>query len=127
MQAVLTHSVIRSSIQRWQQLQGKILIRKSSVRLLLINTGTCCVLYSAGDFCRQKIDGKELNWSRTGRMGFLGCCLGPLDHFWYTALDRLLPAVTTATVFRKVMLDQIIMAPICCTLFFLGKLYCFFV
>ena len=124
MQAVLTHSVIRSNMQRFYQLRGKIVIRKS-VRLLLINTATCGVLYSAGDFCRQKIDGKELNWSRTGRMGFLGCCLGPLDHFWYTALDKLLPAVTTATVFRKVMLDQIIMAPICCTLFFLGK-FCFF-
>ena len=94
----------------------------SNARLLLINTGTCCFLYSMGDFCRQKIEGSTTDWHRTGRMGVLGCCLGPLDHFWYTALDRLLPAITAGTVARKVLLDQLIMAPICCSLFYLGKI-----
>ncbi|XP_011405251.1 PREDICTED: mpv17-like protein 2 [Amphimedon queenslandica] len=92
----------------------------SNARLLLINTGTCCFLYSMGDFCRQRIEGNTTDWHRTGRMGVLGCCLGPLDHFWYTALDRLLPAITAGTVARKVLLDQLIMAPICCSLFYLG-------
>ena len=97
--------------------RGKI----SNARLLLINSGTYCFLYSMGDCCRQRIEGHPIDWNRTGRMAILGCCLGPLDHLWYNILDRKLPAKTAATVGRKVLLDQLIMAPICCTVFYLGN------
>ena len=55
-------------------------------------------------------------------MGILGLCLGPIDHFWYTILDKFLPAATAINVGRKVLLDQLIMAPICCSSFFLGNI-----
>ena len=73
-----------------------------------------------GDICRQKFEGHSNDWARTGRMAILGTCLAPLDHFWYTALERILPAITARTIVKKVLLDQIVMAPICCSLFFIG-------
>lgn len=117
---------LTKAVQRKQTHSQSTVTWKSTWKLVLINTGTCCVLYAAGDFCRQKIESNHdsTDWYRTGRMGLLGCCLGPLDSLWYTALDRFLPAVTAAAVARKVLLDQLIMAPICCTLFYLGIIKC---
>ena len=127
MQALVSQGIVRFGINRLQYLRLRLkpsgIISNSSTRLLLINTGTCCVLYSMGDICRQKFEGHNNDWARTGRMAILGTCLAPLDHFWYTALERILPAVTARTVVKKVLLDQIVMAPICCSVFFIGKLH----
>jgi protein Mpv17 len=120
--------IMQTIAARYMMHSGRMLAGKlrqfalsQNTRLLLVNTGTCCVLYAMGDVCRQKIEGHDIHWTRTGRMAIFGLCLGPLDHLWYTALDRYLPAITAATVGRKVLLDQLIMAPICCSLFFIGK------
>ena len=83
-------------------------------------------LYALGDAARQQIlkgDRKQqgLVLDKTRRMAIVGSYIGVMDHFWYTALDSLLPSRAFTTVFRKMILDQIIMAPACTSFFFLGE------
>lgn len=93
--------------------------------LLLINTGTCCALYTVGDLIEQRIEGhkseKKLDWARTARMAILGFCMGPVNHYWYVGLDRALPGIAAKTVGKKVLADQLLMAPFCYTIFYMGK------
>lgn len=93
-------------------------------RLLLFNTGTCTALYVTGDLIQQQIEGsKEVDWSRTLRMATLGVCMGPLNHGWYTMLDKILVGTAGKVVFKKVLADQLVMAPICCSFFYVGKMH----
>lgn len=89
--------------------------------LLLVNTGTCCALYVVGDLCQQRIEQQpKIDWKRTARMAVLGFCLGPVNHFWYKKLDSFLPGNTGRVVAKKVLSDQLFMAPLCCSLFYIG-------
>lgn len=114
---------LRVSYRYIQQLQAvQTFKRFLSKRLLLVNTGTCCVLYTVGDVIQQHIEGRDrLDWARVGHMATLGLCMGPLNHFWYLHLDRLLPGATGKIVLKKVLADQIVMAPICCSVFYVGE------
>lgn len=80
-------------------------------------------LYALGDVSRQQIkgDGNGMVLDKTRRMAVVGCCIGVMDHFWYTALDNLYPSRALGAVFGKMILDQIVMAPACTSFFFLGK------
>ena len=91
--------------------------------LLLINTGTCSVIYIAGDVAQQKMRDREesLDHNRLLRMATLGTCMGPVNHYWYVMLDRLFCGVSGTIIAKKVCLDQLIMAPICCALFYAGE------
>lgn len=93
-----------------------------SANLLLVNTGTCCGIYVVGDLLQQRIEGREeTDWRRTGRMAVLGFLMGPASHYWYRFLDRRLPEVAARTVAKKVLADQIVMAPLCCSGFYTGE------
>ena len=106
-------------VQRWPSYKT---LRLSS-RLLLINTGTCSVIYIAGDVTQQKMEDREelLDHKRLLRMATLGTCMGPINHYWYLILDRLYCGVSGTIIAKKVFLDQLIMAPVCCALFFAGE------
>ncbi len=94
-----------------------------SANLLLVNTGTCCTLYAVGDLIQQRMEGCQRNdWTRTARMAVLGCFMGPLNHYWYVALDRMILGRSLRVVGKKVVADQIVMAPICSSVFYIGKL-----
>lgn len=93
----------------------------ASRSLLMVNTGTSCLLYAVGDVCQQRIEGRERHdWVRTSRMAVLGFFLGPVNHAWYTVLDKFLPAATIGVVAKKVLLDQLLMAPFCSSFFYIG-------
>ena len=112
--------VTRLYVQRMQRFRR--LQKLFSANLLLVNTGTCCGLYMLGDLCQQRLERKErIDWMRTGRMAVLGFCLGPVNHYWYRVLDGFLPRSTGRVVAQKVLLDQTVMAPLCCSLFYIGK------
>ena len=94
-------------------------------RLLLMNTATCSVVYALGDVCQQKMEGCEtLDWARTSRMAVLGFLIGPLNHYWFLFLDRKLPGRRAATVVKKVIVDQLVLAPVACAFFFVGEPVC---
>ncbi|XP_022097145.1 mpv17-like protein 2 isoform X2 [Acanthaster planci] len=117
--------------------------------LLLTNTVSSGVLLSLGDVLQQvnerriakkklllkvsasgsmdhigQVDGQEtlptFNWIRTGRMLTIGIFLGPLNHYWYLALDKFLPGVKGRTVAKKILLDELIASPVMTSTFFVG-------
>ena len=113
--------VVRLYARRMQQVRHW--KRLFSANLLLVNTGTCCTLYVVGDLCQQRIERKEkVDWVRTARMAVLGFCLGPINHYWYLTLDKFLPGNAGRTVAQKVLCDQLMMAPLCCSVFYIGEL-----
>ena len=93
--------------------------------MLIVNAGTCTGLYITGDLIQQNIEGcKEVDWRRTLRMAGLGIVMGPLNHGWYKVLDLAVKgAPGGAVVFKKVLADQLVMAPMSIFVFFAGKLY----
>ena len=97
--------------------------RLTPSKLLVVNTGACCALYALGDIVQQRIEGSDQphDWRRTARMAALGCIMGPINHSWYVFLDRLLPGATARLVFSKVAADQLVMAPVCCSVFYTGE------
>lgn len=96
--------------------------------LLVTNTVSCGVLMAIGDVTVQKIEritrpeeGKKCNdWSRTGRLFVIGVLMGPCNHGWYTFLDRVLPAASPIVVGKKILMDQVIAAPLMALGFFMG-------
>lgn len=52
-------------------------------------------------------------------MTVVGGLQGPLTHYFYKFLEVLMPTVSIANVFKKVLLDQLILSPICIVSFFL--------
>lgn len=117
----------RHSFKSKSVMRRTLLVLRSACRefmkshLLVFNTSTCTALYITGDLIQQRIEGsKTLDWNRTLRMAILGVCMGPLNHGWYRLLDRVLVGTSGRTVFRKVLADQVVMAPICCSFFYVG-------
>ncbi|KAJ8040773.1 Mpv17-like protein 2 [Holothuria leucospilota] len=60
------------------------------------------------------------DWMRTGRMFAIGVALGPFNHYWYVYLDHFFPGIKKKTVFKKVILDEIIASPFFIVAFFVG-------
>ena len=63
----------------------------------------------------------QRNGLRTGRMMIVGFGTGLPQHWWYSWLDRVLPGISIQNVAKKVLLDQVICAPLICFAFFMGS------
>ena len=92
--------------------------------LLYTNTGLSTGLAISGDLLQQKnIMFKDpqvrLDYQRTTKMTVCGFLSGPVSHFWYMFLDKLVPGRCVKSVCKKVFLDQIIGSPICILLYLL--------
>ena len=100
--------------------------RFGTLRLLVFNTAVSGTLYTVGDVIQQKIFGtvgSPYDYARTSRMCILGLCVGPLNHFWYLQLDRLVVGKGMTVVLKKIVCDQLMFAPSCITVFYLGKFF----
>lgn len=53
-------------------------------------------------------------------MLIVGGMLGPLHHYYYIKLDKLIPKVNLKTVLIKIAADQCVCAPLTILLFFYG-------
>ncbi|XP_065223062.1 mpv17-like protein 2 [Planococcus citri] len=94
---------------------------------LACNTVSSAVIMATGDAIIQKMtqtENEKLQWERTEKMGFVGGMLGPIQFFIYKNLDKLFPRTDNKTVFRKIIVDQSLSAPIfICAFFFLCNLW----
>ena len=80
--------------------------------LLLTNTVASIFIGGLGDYIEQRLERiKPNDWRRTGRFCIMGLTLGPLEHFWYMLLDRLMPGTTHKIVAMKVIVDEIVYTP----------------
>jgi len=92
--------------------------------LLLTNTVTSVAIFGAGDIIMQTMEQSsskkiEYDFKRTGRMLVFASVLGAPQHFWYMALDRfIVKGVRSRVVMKKVLADQLILAPSFYVLFF---------
>lgn len=92
--------------------------------LLFTNTWTSGVLMAIGDICEQEIEfqrkilSTRYDWGRIGRMFLTGLLFGPVHHYFYAWMDKRIPHRSVKFVTQKILLDQIIMSPVCIVLFF---------
>ena len=99
--------------------------RIGTLRLLIFNTVVSGTLYAVGDVIQQKIFGhvgSPYDYARTARMCAFGLCAGPLCHYWYIQLDRLVMGEGMKVVMKKIACDQSICSPVLIIIFYLGKL-----
>lgn len=106
-------------MSKWLPRRLRLFYRKAFREyLLLTNTAAAVLIGGCGDYLEQRLERVKPNdWYRTGRFCALGLIFGPLEHTWYTLLDRRLPGTSHKTVFTKVLVDEAIMTP---------PLYCIF-
>ena len=75
---------------------------------------TSAAIGCAGDLFAQHLQGrKSVNWKRVATFAFLGgVMVAPALHLWYGTLDRLVPGTTFGAVGTRLLLDQVVFAPI---------------
>lgn len=86
--------------------------------LLLFNTFSSGVLMMFGDIAAQaleqklgeKTDGYDVK--RITRMTIVGTLQGPMHHFYYGWIDKVMPKNDGQNVFKKIMMDQFFASPL---------------
>ncbi|XP_068630687.1 mpv17-like protein 2 [Battus philenor] len=79
-----------------------------------------------GDIVQQGIEyqshvlPRRFNWARTARMFFVGFLMGPMHHYYYVYLDKMLPNADFRTVAKKIACDQMFASPATILCFFYG-------
>ncbi|XP_076266748.1 mpv17-like protein 2 [Rhynchophorus ferrugineus] len=92
--------------------------------LLHTNIISSGVLMWLGDICEQEIEyrrgklTKRYDYGRMLRMFVVGLGLGPIHHYYYLYIARVMPKRDLTTVTKKIALDQFIMSPLCIATFF---------
>lgn len=77
--------------------------------LLLTNTVSSGLLMFVGEVAAQKIDksNKPPDWEKVKQLTVVGISQGPLHHYTYLWMERLLPGTTKSAVFKKILSDQV--------------------
>ncbi|XP_059059440.1 mpv17-like protein 2, partial [Achroia grisella] len=94
--------------------------------LLFTNSITSGGFMAIGDLVQQEIEYRSsilterYNWGRMARMFTVGTLMGPLHHFYYIYLDKVLPKADIKTVFKKILCDQFFASPATIICFFYG-------
>ncbi|XP_066246159.1 mpv17-like protein 2 [Euwallacea similis] len=92
--------------------------------LLHTNIISSGVLMWLGDLCQQEIEYrqrkilKRYDYGRMTRMFIVGLGLGPIHHYYYLYIAKIMPKRDLSTVFIKIGLDQFFMSPVCIAAFF---------
>ncbi|CAF1137311.1 unnamed protein product [Adineta steineri] len=89
---------------------------------LFINLISASGLLTLGDFCAQFFHEKKtsLDDKRLLAACLTGTAMGTEGHIWYKFLDRAIVQATWHNVFKKVVLDQTIAAPIYTMTYIIG-------
>ncbi|CAG9812100.1 unnamed protein product [Chironomus riparius] len=86
--------------------------------LLLTNTVSSGFLMYIGEYFAQRIQ-KSKNMNENGydrekmkQLAVVGLSQGPLHHYTYMWMERLLPGNAKSTIVKKIMSDQFIVSPV---------------
>ncbi|XP_018562269.1 mpv17-like protein 2 [Anoplophora glabripennis] len=94
--------------------------------LFVTNTISSGVLMLLGDCLQQEIEyqnkklTKRYDYGRLNRMFLIGLAFGSINHYFYIWMAKIMPDRSKKTARRKLILDQIIMSPLCIIIFFYG-------
>ncbi|KPJ09731.1 Mpv17-like protein 2 [Papilio machaon] len=94
--------------------------------LLLTNSITSGAFMGIGDIIQQEIEyqskvlPRRYDWPRTARMFIVGTIMGPMHHYYYIYLDKVLPYADVKTVVKKIACDQLFASPATLLCFFYG-------
>lgn len=101
----------------WKDIFGKY--------LLVTNIVGSGILMVFGDVMAQEIEyrrgvanSQRYDWQRIGRMFIVGALQGPLHHYVYNWMDKVMPVPTTRNVIKKILIDELVMSPLCLIIFF---------
>lgn len=93
---------------------------------LMTNIAISTTFSGIGDVIEQYIERAFLSspancWDyvRTLKLSATGLPIGFISHFWYLHLDKRYTTKTHTNVFKKILLSQLIYAPVCILVFFL--------
>ncbi|CAH0407814.1 unnamed protein product [Chilo suppressalis] len=94
--------------------------------LLVTNSVTSGGFMAIGDLIQQEFEYqshvqlKRYDWGRLSRMFIVGTLMGPMHHYYYIYLDKVLPKVDVKTAIKKIMCDQLFASPATILCFFYG-------
>lgn len=101
--------------------------RKLDSHPILTKSISSGIVGGSGDILSQYIEarreGRPFHWDvvRTSRFGFLSLALvGPVMHHWFGALTRWFPGQSATVVAKRVLVDQLVCAPLFVTTFLSG-------
>lgn len=64
----------------------------------------------------------EIDWCQTARVATVGFCFhANFNYHWLRGLERMLPGAGVRTVTSKVVIDQLVAAPLTISAFYIGK------
>ncbi|XP_075162298.1 mpv17-like protein 2 [Haematobia irritans] len=117
----LRHNTFRDIRLLWRNVFGKY--------LLVTNILGSGILMVVGDVAAQEIEHRKgekserFDLSRIGRMFIVGALLGPLHHYVYAWMDKVMPIANLKNIVKKILIDQLIMSPACILIFFYSACY----
>ncbi|XP_032511521.1 mpv17-like protein 2 isoform X1 [Danaus plexippus] len=94
--------------------------------LLLTNSITSGLFMTIGDVVQQEFEYQtnvihtRYDWDRAARMFVVGTAMGPVHHYYYHYLDKLLPEISLKTVGKKILSDQLLASPSTILCFYYG-------
>lgn len=89
-------------------------------------------LFASADLIQQSVLGKKaaagsegsvgIDWCQTARVATVGFCFhANFNYHWLRGLERMLPGGGVKAVTGKVVVDQLIAAPLTISAFYIGK------
>uniref|UniRef100_A0A3P9NLW4 Si:ch211-120k19.1 n=1 Tax=Poecilia reticulata TaxID=8081 RepID=A0A3P9NLW4_POERE len=88
-------------------------------------------LFASADLIQQRVLGRNpapasersarIDWHQTARVATVGLCFhANFNYHWLRGLERMLPGGGLRAVTRKVVLDQLVAAPVTISAFYIG-------
>lgn len=118
----LSFILLRWTKIAWSNMFGKY--------LLVTNVVGSGLLMVVGDVIAQEYEYRRglrhqdrFDTDRMYRMFVAGALQGPLHHYVYNWMDRVMPARTLKNIFKKILIDQLVMSPACIVIFFYSLCY----
>ncbi|KAH8317254.1 hypothetical protein KR074_007713 [Drosophila pseudoananassae] len=118
----LTFLLTRWTKIAWSNMFGKY--------LLITNVFGSGLLMVVGDVIAQEYEYRRglrqqdrFDTDRMYRMFVAGALQGPLHHYVYNWMDRVMPARTFKNILKKILIDQLVMSPACILIFFYTVCY----